>query len=241
MEIRIHRTKDGVSKYPMHMHNHYEIMMYVEGCGHLATKKINYPFSVGTIIIVPPKIEHGSTSEKEFRNISIGGDFESFFSFEEPVVLQDTPNSEGKTLVSLIYDNRFCTNEYLTSLVSTYLYFLLEHVNINKQSEKTIKKIIFDISNRFSDSELDLTTLLCESGYAEDYARSLFKQLTGKTPNAFLTDTRIKHACFLIDVYADSLSLAQIAEQCGYVDYIYFSKKFKEVMGVSPRVYKANL
>ncbi|MBR2023023.1 MAG: helix-turn-helix domain-containing protein [Clostridia bacterium] len=238
MNTRINQTKDGVKTYPLHTHNHYEIMLYIEGNGQMLTKKGNIPFSIGTIIIVPPKIEHGSTSKNGFKNISIGGSFEAFFSFEEPVVLSDTPSGEGKTLATLIYDNRFNSHKYLQVLISAYLHFLLQNIKVNKQSENSIKKIIFDISNRFSDSELNLSALLQESGYAEDYARALFKEMTGKTPIRFLTEIRIKHACFLIDVYANSLSLAQIAEQCGYLDYVYFSKQFKEIMGISPREYK---
>lgn len=240
MNLRINKTQDGIKTYPLHTHNHYEIMLYIEGNGQMITKKGNYSFSVGTIIIVPPKIEHGSTSKTGFKNISIGGDFDSFFSFEDPIVLCDSPNDEGKTLASLIYYNRFNSHKYLQALISAYLHFLLQHIKVNTQSENSIKKIIFDISNRFSDSELNLTELLKESGYAEDYARALFKHVTGKTPIAFLTDIRIKHACFLIDVYANSLSLEQIAEQCGFLDYVYFSKKFKEIIGISPREYKVN-
>ena len=59
-----------------------------------------------------------------------------------------------------------------------------------------------------------------------------------KKTNEFLTEIRIKHACFLIDIYHDELSLAEISERCGYLDYIYFSKKFKSIMDVSPREYK---
>ena len=77
-----------------------------------------------------------------------------------------------------------------------------------------------------------------ESGYAEDYIRAHFKRITGKTPNEFLSGIRIKRACFLIETYRDSLSLSQISEQCGYTDYVYFSKKFKSVTGMSPKEYK---
>ena len=35
-------------------------------------------------------------------------------------------------------------------------------------------------------------------------------------------------------------ALIEIAEKCGYTDYVYFSKKFKSVTGVAPRTYLAD-
>ena len=41
-----------------------------------------------------------------------------------------------------------------------------------------------------------------------------------------------------MDIYNDELPLTEIAERCGYLDYVYFSKKFKSAMKASPREYK---
>ena len=67
------------------------------------------------------------------------------------------------------------------------------------------------------------------------------RRITGKTPVEFLTDVRIRHACFLMEFYGETLSLGQVAEQCGYNDYVYFSKKFKQAVGLSPRAYQTAL
>ena len=104
--------------------------------------------------------------------------------------------------------------------------------------QRSVQTIISEISQHAFDSQIDLALILRESGYSEDYIRSCFKETTGKTPNEFLTEIRIKHACFLIGMYHDELSLSEISERCGYLDYIYFSKKFKAIMGMSPREYK---
>lgn len=240
MEARINITKDGIKKYPIHSHDYYEIMLYLQGEGYLATKSGNYAFSPGTIIIVPPGTEHGSVSDDGFKNISIGGDFGAFFSFRDLITINDSVNGEGRTLATLIYDNRFCGDGYLQSLISAYLYFLVRRTENETEKDKFINNIVSAISDSFFDAELKLSDLLRRSGYAEDYARALFKKRIGKTPNGFLTDLRINHACFLIDVYGGMLSLVQIAEQCGYVDYVYFSKKFKAVIGVSPDKYRKN-
>ena len=103
---------------------------------------------------------------------------------------------------------------------------------------KAVQEIVFEISQGSFDSQIDLALILSESGYSEDYIRSCFKKITGKTPNEFLTDIRIKNACFLIDIYKNKISLSEISERCGYLDYIYFSKRFKSVMGMSPREYR---
>ena len=42
----------------------------------------------------------------------------------------------------------------------------------------------------------------------------------------------------IIDIYKNKISLSEISERCGYLDYIYFSKRFKSVMGMSPREYR---
>jgi AraC-like DNA-binding protein len=82
-----------------------------------------------------------------------------------------------------------------------------------------------------------MRSLLTKSGYAEDYIRAKFREITGYTPVEFLTKVRISQACSLIDMYGNSLQLSEIAEKCGYTDYVYFSRRFKALTGISPREY----
>lgn len=229
---------DGVKTYPLHKHNNYEIMYYLQGDGHLRTQKKDFCFSPGNIIIVPPETEHGSTSEHGFKNISVSGDFENLLHFEEVVTLSDNMQNEGRSLVTMIYNNRHKNNEFISKLCSVYIHFILQYIDVSDNIGKSVNKIMCEITNNFYDSNINLRQLLQKSGYAEDYIRAHFKKITGKTPNSYLTDLRIRHAVFLIDIYANMLSLQQISEQCGYTDYIYFSKKFKSIKGISPRDYK---
>lgn len=238
MNLQINCTQEGVKTYPLHKHNHYEIMFYLQGTGQLRTHKTNFHFSPGSIIIVPPQTEHGSTSENGFKNISIGGEFEKLLNFKEVTVLSDNSQNEGRTLAMMIYNNRHKNNDYIDKLCIAYIHFILQYINISDNINKSVNKIMNEITNNFYDSNINLRQLLQESGYAEDYIRAHFKKITGKTPNSYLTDVRIQHAVFLIDIYANILSLQQISEQCGYTDYVYFSKKFKSIKGISPREYK---
>lgn len=238
MNLQINCTPDGVKTYPLHKHSDYEIMYYLQGTGRLRTHKTDFPFSPGSIIIVPPETEHGSTSEHGFKNISVSGTFENLLHFEEVVTFSDNAQNEGRALAAMIYRNRHKNSDYISKLCSAYIHFILQYINVSDNIGKSVNKIMCEITNTFYDSNINLRQMLQESGYAEDYLRAHFKKITGKTPNSYLTDVRIQHAVFLIDIYANTLSLQQIAERCGYTDYVYFSKKFKSVKGISPREYK---
>ncbi|MBQ9132461.1 MAG: helix-turn-helix domain-containing protein [Clostridia bacterium] len=238
MSLKINCTADGVVRYPMHTHKNCEIMLYLEGEGDMRTELGNIPFKKGTIVIVPPNIKHGSTSKSGFKNISVEGDFNEYFHFDTVKSFQDNDAQEGKILASMIYENRYGNSTYLSALCTAYLCFLAGRVEIDSTIRRSVQKIILEISHNAFDAQIDLALILSRSGYSEDYIRSCFKKTTGKTPHEFLTDIRIKHACFLIDVYHNRLSLAEISEQGGYLDYVYCSKKFKSIMGVSPREYQ---
>lgn len=238
MSYTINRTQGGVIQYPMHTHKNYEIMLYLDGKGYMRTELGNIPFEVGTIVIVPPNIKHGSISGNGFRNISIEGDFEAYFGFDTVKSFEDNETQEGKMLAEMIYENRYGNDTYLASLCTAYVCFLMQRFELDSAMQRSVKKITDEISQNAFDTQIDLTLILSKSGYSEDYIRSCFKKITGKTPNEFLTDIRIKNACFLIDIYKNKISLSEISERCGYLDYIYFSKRFKSVMGMSPREYR---
>ena len=238
MEITVNQTPRGTRQYPRHSHKQYEIMHYTEGVGEMWTEEGALPFSPGTVAVIPPNILHGSISNESFVNISIECDFNGLLLFERPTLIVGTENDEGSQLVDMIWKNR-CGNEaYLHALCTAYVQYLLQKVKIENEMETCIQKIIRHISEHAFDPDTDVTEILKQSGYAEDYVRACFKKETGKTPIGFLTDLRIRHACYLIDIYKNTLSLSEIAERCGYADYIYFSKKFKECVGRSPRDYK---
>lgn len=241
MQYQISKTKSGVKAYPLHRHACYEVMLYLWGRGELVTPQKLYSFSPGTIIIVPPGILHGSRSEDGFCNISVGGNFYGAFSFDAPYSLTDTESSEGTTLVSLIYENRYGNAEYLAALCRAYSAFLAQHIKNENDITTAVRRIVSVISERATDSRFSPEMLLSESGYAPDYIRAHFKKITGKTPISFLTDIRMEHARFSINIYGNTLSLSEIAENCGYTDYVYFSKTFKRTFGMSPETYRKSI
>jgi len=60
----------------------------------------------------------------------------------------------------------------------------------------------------------------------------LFKQQTGGTPQQFLEQRRMQHACHLLRL--TDLSVAEVAGEVGYDDPFYFSNRFRRNVGQSP-------
>ena len=221
----------------VHKHKNYEIITYLKGSGTVVTPEKDIHISPGKFIILPPEFIHSSKATEDIERIYINGDFNHIFSFSSPLVISDNAEGTGTSLAKMIYNNRYANPEYVSALTNAFAHFLLQNLKCEKEIGITVKNIADKISENFYDSNLNLNSLLNSSGYAEDYIRSQFKAFTGNTPTEFLTKVRISHACYLINLYKDSMSLYEISEKCGYTDYVYFSRRFKQVVGVSPKQY----
>lgn len=244
MKLLIENT--GYKRYKedepfIHSHRFCEIITYTSGNGVLFLDGLEYQVKCGDIAIIPAGISHASLSINDLRSIYVTGDLGYGFNFSAPFVITEDLDKEGVCLANLIYNNRYGNKDYLISLCNTYITFIMQNLKIEDGLTQAVREIARKIERSFCDYNVKINEFLKESGYAEDYVRANFKKVTGKTPNEYLTDIRIKHAVKLIEGYANALQLSEIADRCGYDDYIYFSRKFKKTLGVSPQQYKREL
>ncbi|MBQ2714431.1 MAG: helix-turn-helix domain-containing protein [Clostridia bacterium] len=242
MSFLINKTEyASVDRYPMHKHEDYEIITYTSGLGTLCVEGEVYNIKAGDVAIIPSNSFHGTKCIDSLKSLYVHGNFSPILNLSHAVILSDNEKREGGKLLELIYENRFKNEEYLKALCDAYMYFLIQNLKTEDNVGRVVNGIIKNIEENFSNTALSPNSLLSDCGYAEDYIRAQFKRLTGKTPSQFLCDVRIKHARHLIDIHKYSLSLSEIANLCGYADYVYFSKKFHSITGLSPRDYKDNL
>ncbi|MBR2761815.1 MAG: helix-turn-helix domain-containing protein [Solobacterium sp.] len=68
------------------------------------------------------------------------------------------------------------------------------------------------------------------------YLTRLFKRQYGMTISDFILELRIRRSKELLRFSGESMEA--IAEQCGFYDLAYFSRKFKKTEGTSPSVYR---
>ena len=224
-----------------HQHKDYEIFIYTSGKGKINVNGKVQDVEQGMIVVMPPNIVHGSISLDNLRYVAILGKSDELTHIDTPIIFKDNERRDGFNLLQMIFANRDGDKEYFNSLCLAFIHFVLKNVKSTNPIEKTINKIKSQMSAKFHDSEFNVTELLNQSGYAEDYIRAHFKRLVGKTPVEFLTVLRINHAKTLINIYQDSTPLIDISLNCGFDDYIYFSRKFKQVVGVSPQAYKKTI
>ena len=235
--VSVSLTPENTVRYPLHQHSTWEIMYYLSGNGYMATESGNLPFQKGSIVIIPPKVSHGSVSENGFVNISVSGDFSHLLMFDTPQRLCDSETKEGETLARLILQNRYADKDYLSALCRAYVLYLLQNATQESAMDRCIASVIRQIDEGYANLDLNVADLLRQSGYAEDYIRAEFKRVTSLTPTRFLTNIRIKRAAALLEIYGPCKSVAEIAEACGFRDPVYFSKQFKRLMGISPAAY----
>lgn len=75
-----------------------------------------------------------------------------------------------------------------------------------------------------------------QAGYSPDHFTRIFREVLGQNPSEFAINQRIDRARSLLS--ESSLSIGQIATTLGYDSVFYFSRQFKERVGVSPSAYR---
>lgn len=83
---------------------------------------------------------------------------------------------------------------------------------------------------------LSLEALAAEAGLSPKYFCRLFRQVTGRTPIAYLQYYRLEKAAERLLVTEDSVT--EIAFACGFGDISYFTKAFRRAKGISAREYR---
>ncbi len=75
------------------------------------------------------------------------------------------------------------------------------------------------------------------AGYSERQFLRLFKSVFSITPTLYITNLRIKKAQTLLKT--STMSIGEIAWNCGYDDHNYFSRQFKKQTGMTPTEYQS--
>lgn len=87
----------------------------------------------------------------------------------------------------------------------------------------------------YTEPELNLTSVSRRFNYSPKYASAAFMRLVKCGFSEYLENLRMEHAQRLIVEGVSNVK--EMANACGYVDPLYFSRVFKKHFGVSPKKY----
>ena len=123
-------------------------------------------------------------------------------------------------------------------LLHTFAYLggrLAKFASRDRQGINLVSAIQKFVDEHFSDADFSLDMLGKELKYNKKYLSTVFKKHVGVGIVEYLHSVRIQHACTML--HQGFSSVSDVAFRCGYSDAQYFSKIFKNRMGVSPRRY----
>ena len=92
---------------------------------------------------------------------------------------------------------------------------------------------------RCFDSDLSLQALANESGYSRVHFVRLFRAATGYSPHNYLLNLKLERA--QESLKNPSMSLIDIALDCGFSSHSHMSRLFHKIVGVTPSAYRRSL
>lgn len=105
-----------------------------------------------------------------------------------------------------------------------------EHINY-----KRVNSVITHITENYS-KKIDFRKIVENMFLHYSYFSRIFKEQTGKSMRQYLHEYRLTSALNLL--VNTNKSITEVANECGFDDLNYFSRSFKEMIGLSPVKFK---
>lgn len=231
--------------FQSHTHQRWEIVLNLEGTGINKIGGETFSFYPGSIICIPPYVEHSKWSETAFKDIFFQADEFVLPSGQQVVQFTDDEEKSIETLMMmtlrLFYKNGNRMQYVADSLLHT-MHEILISWSKNPFRDERVERFKNELIQNFTDPEFDLLRALQNTSYSADYFRRLFRESTEQTPSEYLNALRINYAKkMLLQRDVTHSSIAEIAVSAGFYDPRYFSRVFKQHTGFTPTDYVLQL
>ena len=221
-----------------HSHDYWELVYCTGGKGtfHLESGvTINY--CQNQAVAIPPREMHMNSSMEGFSNIHLQVDAPTF-PYKSAFMVED----DGERHMGIAFDQaryyyqsdlkrRELVLSALGDLIASYMVVFRD----NRDFSGTVEVIRASIIRNFADPGFQLDEEIRQMPFNYDYVRKLFHKEMGLTPLKYMTDLRMKKAKSMLATPQNvDLTVAEVAENCGYSDALYFSRVFKKYYGCAP-------
>lgn len=99
-----------------------------------------------------------------------------------------------------------------------------------------LQKVLAFVEQNLGNSDADVGQMADACAVSRSVLQRRMKQLMGVSPADFLREARLKRACQLLK--NSHTGVSDVAYQCGFSDPKYFSRCFRQSVGMSPSEYK---
>ena len=234
------------------LRSHYLIHYIISGKGYYKVTNKTYTLTAGDTFLVYPNTEvlyYADESDPwEYAWVGFTGSDASMilkatdFSIESPVIHQTSLGESIHRQLLHIYDARGNEFEHaveMTGRLYTMLAMFMHGASKNTEQNTTasyVQKGIEYISANYS-YNITVEDIADYVGLSRSHLFRSFESVLGQSPKEFLTDFRMRQACYLLE--HSSLSITAIANSIGFDNSLYFSKTFHKFKGMAPKEYRA--
>ncbi len=256
------RPIDSV-KIDFHLHDNYEIYLFLSGGVRYFIEKSSYDLVPGDILLIRPGEIHKAafTTNDTYERIvcNFSKELVKLFSTDDTSLshcYQNRPHGEKNRLNSTddekneliaLFEKMFILNTYpqpwntqlmiagfLEAMVKINRVFADEtRHSVNHLQHRKLRPILEYIDANL-EGNLSLGTLEKKFYITGSYLCQIFKQTTGSTLHEYIIYKRISRAKQLL-LKGDTAANASF--KCGFSDYSNFVRAFRKVTGYSPREY----
>jgi AraC-like DNA-binding protein len=250
-------------KVDFHLHDEYEIMLFLSGGLRYFIEKKSYDLVPGDILLMRPGEIHKPTftTDDTYERIvcSVPGDVFSKLSTEKHTLdncFTKRPHGEKNRLnstddekneLSALFEKLFLLGSIPQPwrpqlILATFIEIMVKINRISADETRSSPsylqhrklKPILDYIDTNLENELSLDTLQKKFYITGSYLCQIFKQTTGSTLHEYIVYKRISRAKQLL-LKGESASHASY--KSGFSDYSNFVRAFRKVTGYSPREY----
>ena len=256
-EIYNNYCKNGLSLYT-HYHREFEIIYVCSGDGIAYVDTQNYCICDGDILFINSGQLHGivSTSKKESSFLAFV--FAPEFLGKSDVVADKfiTPVLTNALQIPTLIRNHpeltAClsqltkeTNSDFFELTTKHLLYKIWELLVSqgvpcfaKANDTRLKEIktAIDYMNSNYSQKITLDQLAKSANMSKVYFCRKFTEVVGISPIHFLMQTRIENSCHLLK--NTDIGIGNIAMECGFSSFSYYSEVFKKIMGCTPQSYR---
>ena len=234
----IGKTRAPLKEASYHRHPFGQIILNVSGTG---TEKVDgeiNPITAGSITVVPKETYHSKHAENGFEDIFTFFDEEAL-PVNACVRLRDDELGSVRHMMEALYGLYYLNDRVITEsqrqLHRALTELLKEKMNA-LAADPEIERLRARIIDRFNDPELTVEQVMDGCAYCPDYARRRFKEIYGRSPQAYILDLRMEKAAAMLA--GNGVSVADTALACGYYDQAYFARLFRKKWGTAPTDYR---